>query len=78
MASRNITLTLPDELIRRAKVLAAQRDMSVSALVGELLHSNLGLVAEYDAAWSAEEAVMDSGALRVGEIGWSRDQVHER
>lgn len=78
MSSRNITLSLPDELIRKAKVLAAQRDTSVSALVGSLLTQLLGEVEDYDRLWAEEEAVMASGPLQVGRIRWTRDQLHER
>lgn len=44
MARNNITLSLPDELIRRAKMLAAQRETSVSALVAGLLTELMGEV----------------------------------
>ena len=33
MASRNITLALPEELVRRLKILAARQDTSISALL---------------------------------------------
>jgi hypothetical protein len=70
---------MPEELIRRAKVLAAQRDTSVSALVAELLEQLVGEVPDYDEAWAAEEALMADGiGTRVGEITWSRDELHER
>jgi hypothetical protein len=78
MANRNITLSLPDDLVRKAKVLAAQRDTSVSALVGELLIGVLGQSEDYDSAWAAEEAVMAQGVLQVGPITWSRDDLHRR
>jgi len=78
MATRNITLSLPEEVIRRAKVLAALRDTSVSALVLELLEANMGNVGDDDTVWATEAALMDEGILRVGEITWSRDDVHRR
>lgn len=78
MSNRNITLSMPDELVRGAKVLAATRDTSVSALVAELLRQVVGDTQDYDSAWRAEEAVMDEGVLEVGEITWSRDDVHTR
>ncbi len=77
MPSRNITLSLPDDLIRQAKVLAAQRETSISALVGELLAQLLG-TDDYDSAWAREEAVMAEGALRIGALGWDRNELHER
>jgi hypothetical protein len=40
-AARKITLSLPGDLIRRAKVHAAQRNSTVNALVRELLEQAL-------------------------------------
>lgn len=79
MASRNITLSLPEDLVRRARVLAAQRDTSVSALVAELLRQTTGADTGYDEAWAAEERLMAEGiGLRIGSISWSRDDLHDR
>lgn len=76
--SRNITLSLPDELVRKAKVLAAQRDTSVSALVASLLEHLVDDGSGYDDLWASEQAVMTRGVLRVGEVSWSRSDLHER
>ncbi|HMO50511.1 MAG TPA: DUF6364 family protein [Kiritimatiellia bacterium] len=38
---KNVTITLPDEIARRAKVFAAERNTSVSRFVGELLAERL-------------------------------------
>lgn len=78
MSTRNITLSMPEELVRRAKVLAAMRDTSVSALVADLLRQLVGDVEDYDDAWAAEEQVMDEGLISVGAITWSRDDTHDR
>jgi hypothetical protein len=79
MATRNITLSMPEELVRRAKILAAQRDTSVSGLVARLLEQLVGDVRDYDDVAAQERRVMQEGiGLRVGEITWSRDEVHER
>lgn len=80
MAARNITLSLPDELVRRAKVLAAQRDTSVSALIGELLTRELDEDEDddYDEIWAREVERMRAGLLRVGPVTWTRDDLHDR
>lgn len=79
MASKNITLTMPAELVRRAKVLAAQRDMSVSSLVARLLEQLVGDVQDYDDVAELERRMMSGGAgLQVGPISWSRDELHQR
>lgn len=79
MTTRNITLSMPDELVRRAKILAAQRDTSVSALVARLLEQLVGDIRDYDAVAAQESRLMrEDIGLRVGEITWSRDEAHER
>jgi hypothetical protein len=79
MATKNITLSMPEELVRRAKILAAQRDTSVSGLVARLLEQLVGDVRDYDDVAAQERRVMQEGiGLRVGEVTWSRDEVHER
>lgn len=79
MASKNITLTMPAELVRRAKVLAAQRDMSVSSLVARLLEQLVGEVHDYDDVAELEHRMMSGDSdLQMGPITWSRDDLHER
>jgi len=78
MASRNITLALPDELVRRAKVVAAERETSISALVASLLTELVGDAEDYDRVWAEEEAAMTAGPLVVGEVTWTRDDLHAR
>lgn len=79
MTTKNITLSLPEELVRRAKVLAAQRDTSVSSLVARLLEQLVGDIRDYDEVWASERRLMSDGVgLRVGPITWSRADVHER
>ena len=70
---------MPEELVRRAEMLAAQRDMSVSSLVARLLEQLVGEVRDYDEVWQLERQMMSDGiGLRIGPITWSRDQLHER
>lgn len=79
MAMRNITLTMPEELVRRAKVAAAERDTSVSALVAEYFEALVQQEDGYDLMWAEEERLMQDGLpMRVGEINWSRADLHER
>lgn len=78
MSIRNLTISLPVDLVRRAKVLAAARDTSVSAIMRELLVREVGAPGDYDAMWEREEQLMDEGILSVGEITWDRDELHTR
>jgi len=79
MSTRNITLSLPEDLVRRAKVLAAQQDTSVSALVADLLRQVTDQGGDYDSVWAAEERLMAEGiGLEIGSVTWSRADTHER
>ncbi|MGH3985322.1 MAG: DUF6364 family protein [Pseudonocardiaceae bacterium] len=79
MSTRNITLTLPSELVRRAKVVAATRDTSVSALVAEFLQSLTEHEDDYRQVWEQEQRLMSEGlSMSVGSITWSRADAHER
>ncbi len=79
MSSRNITLSLPADLVRRAKVIAATRDTSVSALVADYLSSLTEDEDDYERLWRDERQLMAQGLpMRVGKLTWSRDDVHER
>jgi predicted transcriptional regulator len=78
--SQNITLSLPRELLKRIKRLAADRDTSVSALMAETLTHLADENRRYAAARRRSLA-----ALRVaqslgteGRANWSRDELHER
>jgi plasmid stability protein len=44
--NRNITFSLPADLIKQAKVYAAEHDTTVNALVRELLQEKLGVIDE--------------------------------
>jgi predicted transcriptional regulator len=76
--ARNITLTLDDELIHKARVLAARRNRSVSALLREELSR---LVAEDEAYEKAKRnalARLERGAHLGGGRLPSRDELHDR
>jgi hypothetical protein len=76
--ARNLTLTLPVELVRRAKIVAAQRDTSISALVAEFLEG-LTTGDDYDEVWRRERDMMQQGLpMSVGSVTWTRDDVHAR
>lgn len=78
--NRNITLSLPRELLRRIKRLAADRDTSVSSMMVEALTRLADEDRRYSAARKRAIAAMRS-ARSLGTGGrrtWSRDELHER
>ncbi len=80
MKTRNVTLSLPDDLLRRAKVLAAQRDTSISRLLTEALTTIVAREEGYTQAQRQHLALLRRG-LNLGTRGrasWTREALHER
>ena len=50
MTMQNLTIKLPAEIVRKAKVVAAERGTSISALVTSKIEELVGEDAEYQAA----------------------------
>ena len=80
MNTQNITLTLPKEILRRVKIIAAQRRTSVSGLVTQVLQDLVTKEARYRRARSRHLALLAKGTDlgTRGQIHWSRDELHER
>jgi plasmid stability protein len=79
MANRNITLNLPADLIRDAKVYAAQHDTTVNALVRELLKEK---VSGEDRALAAAKRILKIARCgpnsTVDPRSYTREELHER
>ncbi len=75
---KNITVSLDDESYRRARVAAAERDTSVSALVKQYL-AGLAAGEDQDAKLKAEERSLRERitAFRASDR-LNRDDVHRR
>lgn len=75
---KNVTVSLPDDIYRRARIKAAERDTSVSALVREFL-TRLG---EDESQFERRKRLQDEviAAIRAFSAGdrLSRDDIHDR
>jgi hypothetical protein len=80
MTNQNITLSLPEEELREARILAARRGTSVSQMLArmlrELVEQESGYARARERSLGRLQQGMDLGTN--GHIGWSRDSVHER
>jgi hypothetical protein len=77
MAKANLTIQLDVDVIRRAKIVAARRGTSVSALVARELDGLVEQDARHEAARIRAEELMGSAAARGGRT-WRRDELHDR
>lgn len=75
---QNITLSLNKELIRKAKVLAAQQGVSVSALLAQYLTKIMEDEEAYEAAHRHALSLLAQGFHLGGKIPSARDEWHER
>ncbi len=75
---RNLTLKLDEELLREARVLAARRDTSISALVSELLETLIRQEAGYSRAKQRALARLKKGYHFDWSPPVSRDELHDR
>ena len=77
MGRRNLTLQLDEDVIRRAKVVAAKRGTSVSGLVARELEDLVAEDDRYEESWRRAREVMSSSVARGGR-SWRRDEIHDR
>jgi hypothetical protein len=80
MEKQNITLALPKKLLKKAKVLAASQDKSVSELVRESLEEKVQEQEGYAKARRRQLNLLQTGINlgTGGEIRLSREDLHER
>ena len=75
---RNLTLQLDESVIRKARILAAERSTSVSRLVAEEIERLVGEEEAYRTAEREALATMQRGLHLGGGRYPSREELHER
>lgn len=74
---QNITLSLNKELIQKARLLAVNRRMSVSAMLGKELERMIEEAERYEISRKKAIANLERG-FHLGGIRVSREELHER
>ncbi len=77
---QNVTLSLPKELIKKSKVMAAQKDMSLSAFLRAALEYKVREETGYESARKRQEGLLEKGFDfgTKGQVGFNRDDLHAR
>jgi predicted transcriptional regulator len=78
MEMQNITLSLPKPVLRRVKILAVQRQSSVSRLLTQAVEKMLEEETEYESARKRQTANLEKGFNLGFRKPASRDELHER
>ena len=72
----NLTVTADEEVLRWARIRAAERNTSVARLVGELLRQHMDVESRYE---SARRRFMGRKPRRLSRRSYpSRDELHDR
>lgn len=77
MARANLTLQMDAEVIRRARIVAAKRGMSVSSLAATRLKELVDEDERVELARARAEALLRKAVQRGGRH-WTRDELHAR
>ncbi|MBW1718332.1 MAG: CopG family transcriptional regulator [Deltaproteobacteria bacterium] len=80
MERRNVTLSIPRQLLKQAKIIAASQDKSLSQFFSESLEEKVREKTDYSKAqkrqmWLLKKG-LDSGTM--GQVKTSRDDLHVR
>ena len=75
---KNITVSVPDDVYRTARIRAAERGTSVSALVAEYLRSLSGRGADFSRLEAQQQQVQREIERFSARDRLDRDQLHDR
>ena len=75
----NITMTLDDEVIKKVKKIAVEKNTTLTGLVRDYLTR----IAKREDQRTEEviaqlSDIMNAAEVKVGKITWTRDELHER
>ena len=74
----NLTITIDEETLRKARIRALEQGTSVNVVLREFLESFAGVRAEHGRAAHDLLALSRAAGSRRGERKWTRDELHER
>ena len=75
---QNVTVSLSEDTLRKARVLAARRSTSISGLLAEQIEALVGADEAYERARRAALGFLARGFHLGGAITSTRDELHER
>jgi hypothetical protein len=75
---QNVTVSLSRQTLRKARVLAARRETSISRLLAEQIEVLVGDEEAYERAQRQATKLLDRGFHLGGVIRGNRDDLHER
>lgn len=74
----NLTITVDDEALKKARLKALEQGTSVNALLRRYLESYAGVHSRQQQAARVILGLASSSRSRSGGVSWARDDLHER
>jgi hypothetical protein len=78
MSKQNVTVSIDQQTLRKAKILAARRETSISGLLASQIELLVGEEEAYERAERQAMSLLDQGLHLGGVIRATRDEWHER
>jgi hypothetical protein len=80
MDRSNVTISLPDDLLREARHLAVDQGVSLSKFLSQLLAERVEAARLRGRSWERQRKLLEKGLTlgTHGEIAWKRESTHER
>jgi len=75
---QNVTISLSRQVLKKARILAARRETSISGLLAREIEFLVGEEEAYERAELQAMALLDKGFRMGGVIRVSREELHER
>jgi hypothetical protein len=75
---QNVTISLSRQVLKKARILAARRETSISGLLAQEIEFLVGEEEAYERAENQAMALLDKGFHLGGKIRVSREELHER
>ncbi len=78
--NQNVTLSIPKDILRKAKILAVQKNTSLSGLLTQTLADLVAHQEAYEQARQRSISMMKNGLDlgTQGHISWKREELHDR
>ena len=74
----NLTITIEDEVLRRARMRALEQDTSVNSLLRDYLEAYSAVGSTWEQATEAILRLSAESRSGRGDRTWTRDELHER
>jgi len=80
MERQNVTLSIPKEILKKARILAIEQDTSLSGLLTRVLTETVEQHEQYTLARMAHLKLLEEGVDlgTGGKIDWERESLHDR